>query len=423
MKKINFINVLYFVIFIELINIFYFSFYFIKNDYLPSPFIWDKSNTYMDFYNPLFWVIKDGFYTSFNSIYPALNYFYLKIFAFGVDAALIENPFQLRDASLVLSLLIISINLAIVAVVVNMGEWHKLKCAKIIVFLAFALSSPVLFALERGNLIFLALFFMALYLNSSNPWMRPIFFGLMVNVKPYFILLILLDVNIHSFNRSALTRNIFSAMLIFISLGCLAEIDFIKFISLYFGFSSGSVISWDGYVALPNTLSSLVFIKKNFIDLTGGGGYGFWVSLLRVLAILGPAITFATCLLRPVKTNELVIGALILLGNFSPSTGGYIYLIYILLIPYLIESDEYKNLNYLVLLIFCLPFDWYRVIELIFPLPFQSYLGGGAILGEITVWVSLSSVLRPILNFSLMSIFTFKLIRKYGFFKSNAMTV
>lgn len=423
MKKINFINVLYFVIFIELINITYFSFFFAKNNYLPSPFIWDKSNTYMDFYNPLFWVIKDGFYTSFNSIYPALNYFYLKIFTFGVDATLIETPFQLRSLSLALSLLIIFINLAIIAVIVNMGEWRKIKCAKMIVFLAFALSSPVLFALERGNLIFLALFFLALYLNSSNPWMRSIFFGLMINVKPYFILLLLLDVNIHSFNRSALTRNIFSATLIFFSLGWLAGIDFIKFISLYSGFSSGSIISWDGYVAMPNTLSSLVFIKKNFIDLTGGTSYNFWVSLLKILAILGPAITLATCLLRPVKSDELCIGALVLLANFSSSTGGYIYLIYILLIPYLIESKEYKNLNYLVLLIFCLPFDWYRVIELIFPLPFQSYLGGGDVLNEITVWVSLSSVLRPMLNFLLMSIFTFKLIKKYGIFKPSTTSL
>lgn len=414
MKKIDFNRLLYVLIIIEIFNLGYFIYYFLQNGYLPSPFIWDKSNTYMDFYNPLFWVIKDEFYASYNSVYPALNYFFLKIFSVVIDRSYVVNPFQLRDDSLGLSIFLILMSLFIITIAVNIGEWKKVKEKKLIIFLALALSSPVLYSLERGNLIFLGLFFLALYLNACNPWAKALFFGLLVNIKPYFYLLLILDANIYRFNWLALGRNILCSFIIFFGLGWLAEVDFIKFFSSYLGFTSGSILSWDGYVAMPNTLATLIFIKKTFMIFAGGGSYTFWDSLFKVLMLLAPLLLLAACLLRPLKKNELCIGALIFIANFSPSTGGYIYLIYILLIPYLLDCKEYKILIYFILLIFCLPFDWVKVVQLNFPIPFTSYLGDNNPLIDIPVWVSLSSIIRPILNFSIMVIFLFKLIQKYG---------
>jgi hypothetical protein len=76
--KIDEVKAVYIILFFEFINIGYYLYYIFYIGYLPSPFVADKNNTLMDFYNPLFWVIKDGFYTTFNSIYPALNYFFLR---------------------------------------------------------------------------------------------------------------------------------------------------------------------------------------------------------------------------------------------------------------------------------------------------------------------------------------------------------
>jgi hypothetical protein len=305
-------------------------------------------------------------------------------------------------------------------ITLNIGHWRNVKENKLIIFLAFAISSPVLYSLERGNLIFLALFFLALYLNACSPWAKALFFGTLVNIKPYFFLLLILDANIYSFNRLALVKNILCSLIIFFGLGWLAHVEFTKFFSAYLGFTSGSILSSDGYVAMPNTLATLIFIKKTFIIFTGGGSYTFWTSLLKVLMLLGPLLLLTACLLCPLKKNELCIGVLVIIANISPSTGGYIYLIYILLIPYLQDFKEYRILTYFVLLIFCLPFDWVRVIQLNFPIPLTSYLGSSDILGEIPVWISLSSIMRPILNFSIMAIFTFKLIQKYGVLKHLA---
>jgi len=229
-QKIDPARVLYIILFFELINIGYYLYYLFSHGYLPAPFVLDKNDTFMDFYNPLFWVIKDGFYTSFNSVYPALNYFLLKIFALGISPDQISNPFQLRSDFPILGLIISFIYVLIIWVVVNIGEWRKVNFShKSLIFFACVLSVPVLFGLERGNLIFLALLFLALYLNASNPWLKAIFLGLLINVKPYFAILLIQYLNIHHFNKGELIRSMLITAAIFFVSGLFAGINFIDF--------------------------------------------------------------------------------------------------------------------------------------------------------------------------------------------------
>ena len=424
MKINNYFNVIKFVIFVESLNILYFYLFFSKNNYLPSPFVWDKSDTFMDFYNPLFWVIKDGFYTSYNSIYPGLNYYFLKILGLGVDSSLVATPFELRDSFPMLSAALVLVNLLIVFIASSIGEWRKVAPNKLLIFIAIVLSTPVLFSIERGNLVFWALLFLALYLNSKSPWARAIFFGLLVNVKPYFMALLILDSNFYKFNGPAIFRNVTCALVLFFGLGWFAGINFSKYFSTYLSFSSAGVISMDGYLAMPNSLVSLIYIKRTFVDTSRlASSYQFWVSTLNVLAISGPLILIFISLFKRLSKNELRMSALIFIANFSPSTGGYVYLFYILIIPYFLDLDDYRSLLIILLMIFSMPFDWFNIINFSFEIPRPSYFGGGAPLNNINVWISLSSILRPLFNFLLMSIFTFKLIRKYGFFNLSAISM
>jgi hypothetical protein len=121
-QKIDLAKALYLFLFCELINIGYY-YYLSNHGYLPSPFILDKNNTLMDFYNPLFWVIKDGFYTTFNSVYPALNYFFLKMFSLGINPDQIINPFQLRNDFPILGIIISFIYILII-LITNLQQ-HK----------------------------------------------------------------------------------------------------------------------------------------------------------------------------------------------------------------------------------------------------------------------------------------------------------
>lgn len=176
LQKIKPIGLLYFALTFELINLSYFWLFFKENYFLPAPFVSDKNDTFMDFYNPLYWVIKGGFYTTYNLVYPPINYYFLKIFSLGIPPEIISSPFQLRSDYLNLGLMISFLYVLIVWIVVNIGQWSKIHFFyRCLIFIVFLMSVPVLFELERGNLILTALPFLALYVNAKNPWAKAFF--------------------------------------------------------------------------------------------------------------------------------------------------------------------------------------------------------------------------------------------------------
>ncbi|MDH6154035.1 hypothetical protein M2124_000291 [Polynucleobacter sphagniphilus] len=411
-RKIDLARTLYLILFFEFINVGYYCYYLSNHGYLPAPFALDKNDTLMDFYNPLFWVIKNGFYTTFNSVYPAINYFFLKIFSLGISPDQISNPFQLRNDFPILGIFISFIYVLIIWVVVNIGEWRKVNFShKGLIFLACLLSVPVLFGLERGNLIFLALLFLALYLNASNPWLKAICLGLLINVKPYFAILLVQYLNIHQFNKVELIRSILITAAIFFVSGFFAGINFIDFFKAYLSFSKNTTLSVEGVVALPHSIAALSTIKA-LISFGEGSRYTFWFSLLKVINYVAVLILLCTVLLKKTTLLELLIASIIILTNFSISTGGYILIIYIVLIPYLLQSKEYKKLLFFILLIYALPVDWINFKELSYPYIY-SYLGGNIYINNPGFFFSIGSIIRPLFNFSLLIIFLMSLFRKY----------
>ncbi len=404
---------LLFIVFVcELINVFYYVGYLYQDHYLPAPFVANKNDTLMDFYNPLFWVIKDSFYTTFNSVYPALNYFLLKIFAIGISPDQVSNSFQLRNDFPELALIISFIYLLIIWVVVNIGEWKKIQfCNKALIFLACAISVPVLFALERGNLIFFALLFLGLYLNASNSWSRAIFLGLLINVKPYFVLLLIQYLNIKQFNKFDLVRSLLTTALIFFGFSFFVGINYVNFFEAFLSFSKNTTLTVEGVVALPHSIAALSTIKA-LINFGEGSRYTFWFSLLKVINYSTVAVLLYITLSRKLSPLELLIACIVLLTNFSISTGGYILIIYITLIPYLIQSKEYKNLIIYILLIAVLPVDYVGILSINYDESI-SWLGKNYLLQNHDFYISLGSLIRPLLNFSLMTNFLWLLLKKY----------
>lgn len=417
-QKIDLVRALYIVLFFEFINVAYYIFYFSKNNYLPAPFIADKNDTFMDFYSPLFWVIKDGFYTSFNSVYPALNFYFLKIFSLGIPPDQVSNPFELRNNFPTLGLLITSLYVLIIFIVINIGEWRRIHaCNKGLIFLACTLSVPVLFGLERANMIFLALLFFALYLGTSNPWLRAIYFGLLVNIKPYFGVLLLQYINVHHTNRVELIRLIILAATIFFGLGIFAGINFIDFFKAYLLFSKNTTLSVEGVVALPHSIAALSTIKA-LINFSGGSSYTFWFSLLKLINYISVLILVYVIIFKKLTSLESLIAIIAILVNFSISTGGYILIIYILLIPYLLQSNEYKKLLIFIILIYSFPFDFINFLEIHSTYEY-SYIGGNVFISAPSFFLSIGSILRPLFNFLFMFFFLIHLFRKYPKISSN----
>lgn len=366
----------------------------------------------MDFYNPLYWVIKGGFYTSFKSIYPAINYFILKPFSFGIDPNIISSPFELRRLFPILGWLNTGFYLLIILFIINIGKWKEINSVnKFWVFCICVLGAPVLFGLERGNMIFWALPFLALYLSTSNQWLKAVFFGILVNIKPYFGILLLQYLNISNLDKLQFARSIFSSLFIFIALGLLVKLNFIRFLEFYLLFSKKGAITAEGIIAIPHNLMALSFIN-NFISYSNGHSYTFWFSLLKVIGYLSVFILILLTILKPLSRLEILISSFVIITNFSISTGGYILIIYIVLIPYLLNSEEYKKIVLPIMIIYALPMDWVRIVR-VGVNENISYLGGNIILEDISMWVGLGSIVRPLMNFAIIAFFITHLLKKY----------
>lgn len=411
-QRIDLAKALYLTLFLELINVGYYYYYFYINGFLPTPFVSDKNDTLMDFYNPLYWVIKDGFYTSFNSVYPALNYFFLKIFTLGIAPDQISNSFEFRNDFPVLGIIISLIYVLIIWVVVNIGEWRKVNFShKGFIFLACVLGVPVLFGLERGNLIFLALLFMSLYLGALNPWVKAICLGLLINIKPYFAILLLPYLNIYHFNKIELIRSTLVALVIFFSLGLLADMNFIDFFKSYLSFSKNTTLSVEGIVALPHSIAALSTIKS-LINFGEGSRYTFWFSLLKAINYISVIFLLGMALVKKLSPFEIFIASMIILTNFSISTGGYILIIYIILIPYLLNDLEYRHLVIYIVLIYAFPIDFINFWSVNYS-QIISYIGGDVLINKPNIFISFGSAVRPLLNFTLMMVFLLHLFKKY----------
>ena len=194
-------HILYGIAAIQTINVICYAFFLVNNGYLPAPFLMDKSDTFMDFFSPLFWVIKGGFYSEFHSVYPAINYYFLKLFTLGIAPDFILDARQLRAFSPAIGVTYLVFCVGVVGLVSNLGMWKKVgQGHRPIIFITFLFSMPVLFALERANLIFFGLLFLGLYLNASNDLLKVIFLSILINIKPYFLFFLIPYLNKNEFN-------------------------------------------------------------------------------------------------------------------------------------------------------------------------------------------------------------------------------
>ena len=397
-------KVIFMILAIEIANIVYFGLFFYFNKYLPAPFVWDKNDTFMDFYNPLFWILKDEFYTTYKSVYPPINYFFLKLFTFNLDSNSFSSSFQLREVKSNFIYYYSAINAFILFLILKIGDWREVSNGgRTLIWAAIIFSIPVLFAIERGNLIFVSLLVLAIYIATENIWVKAITFALLVNIKPYFIILLIEYLNIYKFDLKIISKFIITSTLMFLLTSLAAGLDIIAFISNYNNFGSRANFSNDGLLALPNTLESIAqFIKLIFKNKEDAHLSEILILPLKLLKVFVPLTFMLLVLALPLEKRTLKVSAILLIGNFSHVTSGYIYLIYILIVPFLLREVELRKGIYLMLIIFVLPLDWLRVPGFINYYTFmQSYLGGVEIY-NVDFWLSIGTIVRPISNFILM---------------------
>lgn len=154
--------------------------------YLPQPFVFDTNDTFMDWFNTAYWANHPGAYDVWRSIYPPLSFVFLDIFS--LPGCYLQSAFFARDCDWFGRATIVAFYLIDVALVWISFRRNDPRTAPMRT-IAFALGLPLLFTLERGNLILVcfACFVVAHGAIIRSPLWRHVAMAATINFKPYMI--------------------------------------------------------------------------------------------------------------------------------------------------------------------------------------------------------------------------------------------
>ena len=163
--------------------------YFFAAGHLPIPFFWDTSDTFMDWFNTAYWSNHPGAFDVWRTIYPPLSFVFLKLFSVGacyaVDAKMGRDCDWLGHCLLYFFYFL---NFYL------LWRCYRMKERSTAIFrtLAVALGMPMLFGLDRGNLVIPCFTcFICSYggfIRSAR--LRWLFAALAINFKPYLVLML-----------------------------------------------------------------------------------------------------------------------------------------------------------------------------------------------------------------------------------------
>jgi hypothetical protein len=405
------------VILLSIIAGFFYYFYcLIANGYLPSPFVYTKSETFMDLFNPMYWAYNDGRYTDWGAVYPPLSFLILKLINFVFAGSVHGSAAVMRDNSLIVIAGFILIYLAVPAAVLKTKLWEVLPTRKkILIYFVIICSTPMLFALERGNLIVLCLLLLAFVLSRIG-FVRCLCIALLINIKPYFALLMIYY--IARKNWKGFATCVALSGLIFAVSGLLLDNHFLVFFVNLLDFSrANGVFSLKEMLALPSSISAFSYALKHpdgvmlaacFLSpvIIAIIVYVIEATKWGVIAISLAILSTRSSVMRDAEIFTLLV---VVITNLGVSVGGYSLIFYIALIPVFIKMRA-KWLCIGLLVVMAMPLDIIPLMSEFLGKNF-SYLSDSYVGVQWTL--GLGSVIRPVANFLLL------LLLSWEFFSRN----
>jgi len=394
------------------INIFYIALYFEVNRYLPPPFFHDKQDTFMDFYNTMYWAGHEGIYDVWNSIYPPINFIILKIyqFLFMGEVAHDLDGFAIRGQDNITPLLFIYIISLIIAIEISYSSIVDLK-RKFIIIIIFLFSPPFLFALERGNLIILCLPVVSWLLFSKNKISRSLALALLINLKPYFFIFYiiqLLNVKSHQENKEFLFLSPVFSLILFLVTGLILNQEFYLIPVNILGFAANSaILSPENVLSFPSSIASFSHLRGLASEFRLPPILGYlahlvvWIYLIKTILLIYK---------KNISFEDLFIFSIIFLTNYSTSTGGYGLLYYIPTLPLFYKQKDWVLLITIVICIYIGIWDLIPIFQYNGDST-RVFLSGEMV--KIEPFISLGSIIRPIANFAVLVLFFKNLEKRY----------
>ena len=384
----------------QLLALAYYVCFYSTYGYLPSPFLYDKANTFMDFFNTLYWAINEGAYSKWQSVYPPLNFTFLSILkTLSFNDINPSNPFDLRDRSVDMIYFLFFCYLASPYLILKAAVWSDFSSKqKKLFYFSFLISTPMLFTLERGNLIIFSLFLLPLIFSTSI-YLQILAIAFLINIKPYFCLLLFLFIAKNKPNSFFICVALTG--LVFVITGAFYDENFVLIFSNLFDFSQNkNLTSLRDVLGMPSSisvflyaLSSPAFIHKNYSLLFDPSVISSIIESIKILVLLFTIYVIFYCS-RNLKESHILALILALITNFSMSVGGYSLIFYLVVIPIFFEM-RYKKIYILLLLLLYAPLDLISLYNDSIGTQ-QSYLSG---VDVDVIWSEgLGSFLKPIVN-------------------------
>jgi hypothetical protein len=403
---------------IQIAALLYYVIFARSHGYLPSPFVYDKSNTFMDFFSPMYWADRADRYTAWGSVYPPLNFVFLKFLrSFLIDARSFAEPFDVRTAGgNVISFLVLSY-FCVPAFVLTQGYWKKFSLLeKSLIYVCAVASIPMLFALERGNLILFALPFLCL-LFSPVLGVRVMALAVLVNLKPYFVLFYFVLVVKRQWKELALASACAAALGLLTS--ALMDTNPLIIMGNLFDFTQKKMLFVPREVfSLPSSISAFSYVFSSdifqnsswfkIVPFAGRMAVLFEVVKWGVIAFAFIAMSVARDAMSQRAMYALI---LVMISNLGVSVGGYTFIFYLVLLPIFMEMKQWR-IYIAALILIALPLDCLVLIRHVVPaVGYPSYISG-VVMADVEWTLGAGSIIRPFVNLALLLALTLEFMRQ-----------
>ena len=378
--------------------------FLILNGFLPHPFFYEPSDTFMDWYNSAYWAYDKGRYDSWGSVYPPLSFAVLRMFSFSSCYQGAEGLTS-RDCDW-LGIVVIHVIFVLNAILIALTFLKIDRKTALPRSIALSIGLPMLFALERGNLLLITFTCILLgygpLLKSAR--LRWLAVGLAINFKFYLIASLfpqLLKRRWRWFEGAAVTT-LFIYVISYIVVGNGSPIDIIKN-TLYLNdaYEAGGFL--DGWYAST---------YKPFLSVLEG-------KYVPVNSIIGSANVDLLTFLLPILqyTTQLMVVLAVIMTWFRPEavsmfrltnlgigmavitseTGGYVHALVILFT--FMERWRGIGLKWSIVAcyVLCIPAD--IVIDRLVPVFRESFLGGRPVIFDFAL--TLGPFIRPLILMSI----------------------
>lgn len=374
------------------------GFQFQEKGYLPQPFFFEPSDTLMDWFNTAYWARDPGAYDSWRTIYPPLTFVVLRFL--GIDSCYASNEgLPSRDCdwvgiTAILTFFVINIILCLVTF------WKIDRRTAIQRTIALAMGMPMLFALERGNVLLLTfpcllLAFAPILKSARLRWLAA---GLAINFKVYIVAAFAVQIlkRRWRWTEGAAIATIGVYLVSYLLYGAGSPIEI--YTNIY-NYSSGFVASQVldiyysvTYQPLTSLLQGMVF---PVMSVVGSDVAEIGLVVITTLTRVGQAmilVALAATYFRPEPVSPIRLAALgMCLALISSEAGGYTQIMVILFV----FMEPWKGIARPIALLCCyiLALPGEIVLGLTPALWRESWLSGQLV--QIRIGVGVGFFLRP----------------------------